>query len=192
MCNELHIFLSCLHRLTQCSRMFLARDQKCLCLLEDTAGKLSPSAPSPRSGEGWGEAAALWILLANSLRLLPLHAVERAGVRPPPFGYCWRTLSVCSLSTQWRGLGQESSGGALQRPPPFGFASSILKDVDPASLPLDVGQFLRYLAVSHAKHIHATHMPATPVSICPIVLPASDVAIFMCDHPLGLENGIRR
>src|SRR5713226_9644878 len=132
------------------------------------------------------------ILLANSLRLLPLHAVERAGVRPPPFGYCWRTLSVCSLSTAWRGLGQESSGGALQRPPPFGFASSILKDVDPASLPLDVGQFLRYLAVSHAKHIHATHMPATPVSICPIVLPASDVAIFMCDHLLGLENGIRR
>src|SRR5713226_2067599 len=79
--NELHIFLSCLHRLTQCSRMFLARDQKCLCLLEDTAGELSPSAPSPRSGEGWGEAAALWILLANSLRLLPLHAVERAGAR---------------------------------------------------------------------------------------------------------------
>jgi len=61
--------------------MFLARDQKCLCLLEDTAGELSPSAPSPRSGEGWGEAAALWILLANSLRLLPLHAVERAGAR---------------------------------------------------------------------------------------------------------------
>jgi len=28
------------------------------------------------------------ILLANSLRLLPLHCVERAGVRPPPFGYC--------------------------------------------------------------------------------------------------------
>src|SRR5712692_10782226 len=81
--NELHIFLSCLHRLTQCSRMFLARDQKCLCLLEDTAGELSPSAPSPRSGEGWGEAAALWILLANSLRLLPLHAIERAGVRRP-------------------------------------------------------------------------------------------------------------
>src|SRR5713101_8626626 len=27
------------------------------------------------------------ILLANSLRLLPLHAVERAGVRPPPFGF---------------------------------------------------------------------------------------------------------
>src|SRR5260370_40822858 len=109
-----------------------------------------------------------------------------------PERYCWRTLSVCSLSTAWRGLGQESSGGALQRPPPFGFASSILKDVAPASLPLDVGQFLRYLAVSHAKHIHATHMPATPVSICPIVLPASDVAIFMCDHLLGLENGIRR
>src|SRR5713226_1660351 len=85
--NELHIFLSCLHRLTQCSRMFLARDQKCLCLLEDTAGELSPSAPSPLRGEGWGEAAALWILLANSLRLLPLHCVERAGVRPPPFGF---------------------------------------------------------------------------------------------------------
>src|SRR6266851_4972179 len=72
---------------------------------KDTAGELSPSAPSPLRGESWGEAAALWILLANSLRLLPLHAVERAGVRPPPFGYCWRTLSVCSLSTQWRGLG---------------------------------------------------------------------------------------
>src|SRR5216684_1248060 len=98
---------------------------------KDTAGELSPSTPSPLRGESWGEAAALWILLANSLRLLPLHCVERAGVRPPPFGYCWRTLSVCSLSTQWRGLGQESSGGALQRPPPFGFASSILKDVDP-------------------------------------------------------------
>ena len=27
------------------------------------------------------------ILLANSLCLLPLHAVERAGVRPPPFGF---------------------------------------------------------------------------------------------------------
>jgi len=27
------------------------------------------------------------ILLANSLRLLPLHCVERAGVRPPPFGF---------------------------------------------------------------------------------------------------------
>src|SRR5260221_813962 len=38
------------------------------------------------------------ILLANSLRLLPL--------------------------TAWRGLGQESSGGALQRPSPFGFATS--------------------------------------------------------------------
>ena len=49
----------------------------------------------------------------------------------PPQGYCWRTLSVCSLSTQWRGLGQESSGGALQRPPPFGFASSIRKDGEP-------------------------------------------------------------
>src|SRR5258708_36061749 len=35
-------------------------------------------------------------------------------------------------------------------------------------------------------------MPATPVGICPIVLPASDAAIFMCDHLLGLENGIRR
>src|SRR5216683_1296646 len=55
--NELHIFLSCLHRLTQCSRMFLARDQKCLCLLEDTAGDLSPSAPSPLRGEGWGKKA---------------------------------------------------------------------------------------------------------------------------------------
>ena len=32
-----------------------------LCILADTAGELSPSAPSPRSGEGWGEAAALWI-----------------------------------------------------------------------------------------------------------------------------------
>src|SRR5216683_4635538 len=71
------------------------------------------------------------ILLAKSLRLLPLHCVERAGVRPPPIGYCWRTLSVCSLSTAWRGLGQESSGGALQRPPPFGFASSIRKDGEP-------------------------------------------------------------
>ncbi len=30
-------------------------------VLPDTAGELSPSAPSPRSGEGWGEAAALWI-----------------------------------------------------------------------------------------------------------------------------------
>src|SRR5260370_22006789 len=49
--------------------------------LKNTAGELSPSAPSPHSGEGWGEAAALWILLANSLRLLPLHAVERAGAR---------------------------------------------------------------------------------------------------------------
>jgi len=27
------------------------------------------------------------ILLANSLRLLPLHCVERAGVRPSPFGF---------------------------------------------------------------------------------------------------------
>src|SRR5216683_700341 len=54
---------------------------------KDTAGELSPSTPSPLRGESWGEAAALWILLANSLRLLPLHAVERAGVRPPPFGF---------------------------------------------------------------------------------------------------------
>src|SRR5713226_1215536 len=77
------------------------------------------------------KSSRILILLANSLRLLPLHCVERAGVRPPPFGYCWRTLSVCSLSTQWRGLGQESSGGALQRPPPFGFANSIRKDGDP-------------------------------------------------------------
>ncbi len=74
--------------------MFLARDQKCLCLLEDTAGDLSPSAPSPRSGEGWGEAHALWILLATSLRLLPLHAVERAGVRPPPFGFASSILEA--------------------------------------------------------------------------------------------------
>src|SRR6266852_118274 len=45
------------------------------------------------------------ILLANSLRLLPLHAVERAGAR--------------------------KLRGALQRPPPFGFANSIRKDGDP-------------------------------------------------------------
>jgi hypothetical protein len=37
--------------------MFLTRDQKCLCLLEDTAGELSPSAPSPLRGEGWGKNA---------------------------------------------------------------------------------------------------------------------------------------
>ena len=47
--------------------MFLARDQKCLCLLEDTAGELSPSAPS--------------------------HCVERAGVRPP-FGFASSILEA--------------------------------------------------------------------------------------------------
>jgi len=32
----------------------------CPVSLKDTAGDLSPSAPSPLRGEGWGE-AALWI-----------------------------------------------------------------------------------------------------------------------------------
>jgi hypothetical protein len=32
--NEMHIWLKWLHRLTQCSRFFLARDQKYLCPLE--------------------------------------------------------------------------------------------------------------------------------------------------------------
>src|SRR5260221_13083618 len=79
-----------------------------------------------------------------------------------------------------------SRSGRAASPPAPPFMSGC------QSLPLDVGEFLRYLAVSHAKHIHATYMPATPVGICPIVLPASDAAIFMCDHLLGLENGIRR
>src|SRR5713101_2298707 len=30
---------------------------------------------------------------------------SRRGKVQHTLGYCWRTLSVCSLSTQWRGLG---------------------------------------------------------------------------------------
>jgi hypothetical protein len=42
--NELHVRIKELHRLLQCSRFLLARDQKCLCLLEaGEPGKMLPS-----------------------------------------------------------------------------------------------------------------------------------------------------
>ena len=66
--------------------MFLARDQKCLCLLEDTAGDLSPSAPSPRSGEGWGEAASSILEAGEPGGMLSHQIIDEVKLAAPPVG----------------------------------------------------------------------------------------------------------
>ena len=64
------------------------------------------------------EYAAHWRKILTAGEIWVYNLVDTAG-EVLPYHCKDGGLTLCSLSTQWRGMGQECSGGALQRPPPL-------------------------------------------------------------------------